>query len=260
MKVIRKDIADYLDVSSDLSESYSLMGTGYNTLNETPGAQTEEKTYINDTTSTTTIKSYKSQFPFDTDLIVKEAEAKTIEKLYYTGRNHLVGSDAETYYVRVDLFDPVVDGNTRYFKARKFKVAIEVSNVNGAGGETMVCSGNLNCIGDPILGFFDIVTKKFTAGDYVAPVLGTLTISSAAGSATGKTKITVSPSLTSGNKYVYKAASTVTSPAYGDDCSSYTAWDGTSEITATTGNKICIVEVDSNKTAVKAGIATVTAA
>lgn len=38
-----------------------------------------------------------------------------------------------------------------------------------------------------------------------------------------------------------------------------TTWDGSVDITATTGNKIVVVEVDSNSKAVKAGSATVTA-
>ena len=92
-------------------------------------------------------------------------------------------------------------------------------------------------------------------------VLGVLTVSSAAGSTTGKTALTVTPTLTSGNSYMYKTAATVTLPAYNDVCNTtagYTAWDGTSEITATTGNQIAVVEVDSSYKAVKAGSATIT--
>jgi phi13 family phage major tail protein len=91
-------------------------------------------------------------------------------------------------------------------------------------------------------------------------VLGALTVSSAAGSTTGKTALTVTPTLTSGNSYMYKTAATVTLPAYNDVCNttaSYTAWDGTSDITATTGNEIAVVEVDSSFKAIKAGKATV---
>lgn len=39
----------------------------------------------------------------------------------------------------------------------------------------------------------------------------------------------------------------------------WTAWDGTADITATTGQKIVVAEVDSNNKAKKAGITTVTA-
>lgn len=110
----------------------------------------------------------------------------------------------------------------------------------------------------------EIVLPSFEGMDNVYVIntnakIGELTVNSVAGtSASGKTKVTVSPSLSAGNSYKYKTASSVTVPEFGAECKSgYTAWDGVSEITATTGNKILIVEVDANNKAVKADSATV---
>ena len=110
----------------------------------------------------------------------------------------------------------------------------------------------------------EIVLPSFEGMDNVYVIntnakIGELTVNSVAGtSASGKTKVTVSPSLSAGNSYKYKTASSVTVPEFGAECKSgYTAWDGVSEITATTGNKILIVEVDANNKAVEAGSATV---
>lgn len=51
----------------------------------------------------------------------------------------------------------------------------------------------------------------------------------------------------------------MTAPAVDEVCTTgYTAWNGTDDITATTGNEILIVEVDNNNKAVKAGKTTVT--
>ena len=75
-----------------------------------------------------------------------------------------------------------------------------------------------------------------------------------------KTKITVTPTLTSGNSYKYKVAANPTTPEYNAVCTTgYTAWNGTDEITATTGQKIVVAEVNSENKARKAGIATITA-
>ena len=88
--------------------------------------------------------------------------------------------------------------------------------------------------------------------------LDNLTVTSAASSTTsGKTKITVSPALTSGNSYKYKVDAAV--PVAGADCSAWTDWNGTADITAETGKTLVIVEVDGNGLAVKAGSVTVTA-
>lgn len=258
-KIMRNRIWDYLNIGTSSAPSWSFMGDGFNTINETTGAQTDKKIYVNNTTATTTIKSYETVFPFDTDLMVNgDADTAAIEKLYNVGRNHLVGTDAEAEYVRVEMWLPATPGSTRYFKARKFKVAVEVSNVNGAGGETIVVTGNLNCVGDPIDGYFDITTLTFKEGSY-NETLGTLTVTSAAGTLSGNTKITVNEALSSGNLYMYKTASTVTLPALNDSAATgYTPWNG-ADITATTGNEILIVECNTSFLIKKAGKATVTA-
>jgi hypothetical protein len=258
--ITRNKFADFLNTGTSDSPVWSFMGTGFNTLNEQPQAQTDEKTYVNETSSSTTVKGYKPQYPFDTDLMVDgDAATAAIEKLYDTGRNRLTGSDAETEYVRVEMFRPATPGSERYFKARKETVAIIVSNVNGNGGETIVVSGNLNAVGDHIDGYWDTVSQKFTPGEYTE-TLEALTVTSVAGSTSGTTKITVTPTLTSGNLYMYKTASTVTAPNLNDDCSAgYTVWNGSNDITALTGNQILIVECNTSFKVKKAGIATVAA-
>lgn len=91
--------------------------------------------------------------------------------------------------------------------------------------------------------------------------LTSLTVTSVAGSTSGSTKITVEPALSSGNSYKYKVAANPTMPNAGQECKSgYTAWDGTADITAATGQKIVVVEVDADNRCVGAGMAVITAA
>lgn len=90
--------------------------------------------------------------------------------------------------------------------------------------------------------------------------LGSLTVTSAAGTASGDTKVTVSPALTSGNSYKIKTGATVSMPIYNQLISGgYANWNGTDDITAATGNKIVVVEVDADNHVQKAGMATATA-
>lgn len=89
--------------------------------------------------------------------------------------------------------------------------------------------------------------------------LGNLQVVSVAGTLSGDTAIYVNPALTE-TSYVYKTDTTVDLPSYDEDLSTgWTAWDGTSDITATTGNQIVIAEVDGSTLAKLAGRATVTA-
>ena len=92
-----------------------------------------------------------------------------------------------------------------------------------------------------------------------APTIGALTVASAAGTATGTTKITVTEALTEGNHYVYKVADTAPTASFGEDLTDWAEWDGKSDITAATSKKITVAEVNAIGRAVKAGNATVAA-
>ena len=155
----RRGIADYLNVTpAESTEKYAFMGSGFTKLDESPSAQTSSKRYINDKSTTKAISGYDDSFPFETDQILSE---EAIECIIGIGEKRLTGADAETTYVRVDL-DKKIGSTGTEFAARKFKVAIEVSDFADSDGE-MTASGNLLPIGDPIEGKFDTTSKTFTA-------------------------------------------------------------------------------------------------
>jgi hypothetical protein len=241
--------ANYLKIDG----VFELLGAGFEELNESPGAKSVSKRYINDKSETKTITGYDWSSDYSLDQIRSE---KAIEFICNIGELLLTGSNCETDYVIVDLDRPGSIGNT--FRARKIKVAIEVKDFKSKDGE-MQGSGSFLGKGDLIEGTFDTTTREFTEV-WTEPALGTLTVTSTAGTLSGDTKITVAPTLTSGNSYVYKTGTTVTLPNYNEILTTgYNAWNGTADITAATGNQILIVEVDSSSKAKKAGIATVTA-
>ena len=98
---------------------------------------------------------------------------------------------------------------------------------------------------------------RVTAG--TANGIDNLTVTSQAGSTTGTTKIAVTPTLGEGNSYKYKVAENAVIPAVGQSVKNWSAWDGTSDITAATGQEIVVVECDDKYHALKGGVATVTA-
>ena len=91
------------------------------------------------------------------------------------------------------------------------------------------------------------------------PTLGALTVQSAAGTDSGDTKLTVTPAKeTATNVYKYKTdPSTAPVVTYGQSVRNWTTWDGVSDITATTGHKITVVEADSTYKAQNSGNTTV---
>jgi len=153
--IMRNQIADYIKVG----ENFELMGVGFSSLDENPNAKTISKTYVSQTTGTTVVTSYQTEFPYSADMIDSE---EAIMALYKVGRNHLTGAEAMFEYVRVDLFDPVPD-QLNAFEARLFIVTNEVSNNAGEGGDPLTLAGTLKCVGDLVLGYFDTSQRVFYA-------------------------------------------------------------------------------------------------
>ena len=91
-------------------------------------------------------------------------------------------------------------------------------------------------------------------------VIGQLTVVSVAGTNSGDTAIYVNPAIGGGHSYKYKTGTALSIPAFEAVLTTgWTAWNGTANITATTGQDIVIAEVDGDNKAIKAGKATVTA-
>ena len=157
-KVIRYQIADYLNVGTGDSAEFALMGVGFNSLDENPSAKIDKTAYISDRSVSGTIIGYENSFAFDTQFISDDA---AIKKIYDIARNQKTGGEAETEYVRVDVYAGESDDATT-FPARKFRVAVEVTGVTGAGTEIVRVAGNLHQVGNFEEGTFDTKTNTFT--------------------------------------------------------------------------------------------------
>ncbi len=101
------------------------------------------------------------------------------------------------------------------------------------------------------------VKVEFTGAGSISAI----TVSSAAGSTSGKTALTLTGyTPAQGEAYLYKTAEGAAPAAvYGATPDyTWTAWNGSSQITATTGHKITVVSVNADGKIVAAGTATVT--
>lgn len=154
----RRKVADYLNVGTNGKETYEFMGLGFSELNESPGAQTSKKRYINDKSASTSITGYEPEFSFETDQIRSE---KAIDYICEIGELQKIGDEAQTSYIKVDLDKPGKEENT--YRARKFNVAIEVSDFDEKDGE-MSAKGKFLQVGDLEVGTFNTTTKTYTKG------------------------------------------------------------------------------------------------
>lgn len=105
--------------------------------------------------------------------------------------------------------------------------------------------------------WFDTYEKALQYLKTILNVLDRLEITSVEGTAAGSTKLTVSPSLSSGNSYKYSTSGP--EPTYMQDLSGWEDWDGSEEIQATTGSILYVAEVNTQKKALRAGTVNVKA-
>lgn len=110
-------------------------------------------------------------------------------------------------------------------------------------------------MGVRLLAEYQDAIAYISVGSSDTQTLGTLTLTSAEGSESGKTQISVAEQLSSiNNVFKYKiGASAATEVTYGMDVKTWTRWDGESEIATTDGYHVTVVEADSSYKAVASG-------
>ena len=159
--------------------------------------------------------------------------------------------ETNQYFYKEDGTIPDVGGSVLEWTA--WNGADEIQATNGATLAVVEATAEGNAVAG---GTVTVVAKQEEVEP--EPELILLNVSSAEGTNAGFTVITVNDNTLEGdNKYVYSATETL--PTYNQDLSTWTAWNGTDEIEAATGTKICVAEVTSANLAVKAGVVTVTA-
>ena len=156
---VRNERVAMLKTSTDASgnDVYSLMGTGFESLDDALNPEVDEVTYISDTSATKTVTSYAPEFAFDATVIKDDA---VITFLRGIGKALSTGAAAESKIVTYDVWD--VSGNV--VDAVQFNVAVAMDSIgSGAGGEKLGMSGTILAKGDAIPGSYDTSTDVFTA-------------------------------------------------------------------------------------------------
>lgn len=160
--VFRHQVADYLDVGTVGAPDIRVMNV-FGTIDESPNAQTTERHYTANKSATTITTGYKPQFPINADLY---KDNKVVEFIRDIAEEEKLGVEAD--YYRVRLYQPI-EGKDNTYYARKFRVGFEVSGITGAGGEIISVEGNMNPLGDVIIGEFNTVTREFTVTGAASP-------------------------------------------------------------------------------------------
>ncbi len=158
----RADILHFMDVTdaegvapeAEGDTVWCQMGVGWQTMTESPSAQTKPRKFINEKSERKNIARYSPSFAFEALLMFLNP---AIRKVYDIYTKRKTGTAAVVPMVTVDAFDTAVGG---YYPARKGKYAVEVSSCDD--DDDMIIKGNFNGQGDEDIGWFDPVNGKWS--------------------------------------------------------------------------------------------------
>lgn len=132
------------------------------------------------------------------------------------------------------------------------EIADAYSSGGGTGGATIE-SANLYPDSNNVIKSGEITLSDGSFVDITLSYIPEFTVTSKAGTEAGSTSLTPANVLGFGNSYCYAVDRTPSKPAIDEDVSSFTSWDGTSDITVDDGTMITLVECNADHKAVKVG-------
>lgn len=147
--------ADYLDIGTSGTPDIRFMEF-FTTHNENPNAQTTERQYVPHKNTTMLTTGYKTQFPINMDEYKNDAVCAFIRDI---AEEQKLGVSCDYYKVR--LHQPAGGQENTYY-CRKFRVNFAIDSIAREGGAIKAVEGNMNAIGDVVIGTFNTETKKFT--------------------------------------------------------------------------------------------------
>lgn len=157
MAEMREKLRHYLNIGSATTASYVLLGDGITSLTEDFNAETETKQYINQANGTTNVKSYTPSIPVEKEYIKDE---QLQDWLNLKVRTLPTGSDADTDYIRINIFETTSTASV--YLAVKRKCTISIDSVGGDAGSELVTAFTIGGKGDGVQGTFNVSTGVFT--------------------------------------------------------------------------------------------------
>lgn len=157
MAEMREKLRHYLNIGSATTATYVLLGDGITSLTEEFNAETETKQYINQANGTTNVKSYTPSISVEKEYIKDEQLQLWLDNKVKTLPT---GSDADTDYIRLNIFDTTVTESV--YNAVKRKCTISIDSIGGDAGSELMNSFTIGGKGDGVQGTFNVSTGVFT--------------------------------------------------------------------------------------------------
>lgn len=225
------------------------------TIRVIPAKATSENDTDGKTIVTDEVGNFVAGSPTEGERVFMTFDVPIVGQVIEVNANSYPG----TYYITGDTYArSEVTGRDEFFQfiVKKGKVTSENTITLEVEGDPSVFNMTVDVLRDSTGNMIELVKYSLDLED----TMGVLTVSSTEGSSMGYTKISVTPPLSMGHGYVYETGVSLDELDFDEDVSDMTPWNGISEIEATDGQDIVIVEMDIDGKAKKAGKAVVSSA
>ncbi|MFR7544540.1 MAG: hypothetical protein ACLUWN_01130 [Clostridia bacterium] len=146
-KINREDWVEFLNTSKEgSSETWSIIGVGITDKSIEYNAETTEEKWIIEGNKRKTVDSYGLSSGVEQTAYKGDPVFDYVDNIRY---RLLKGKDAETTLLEIDKYSAIGEDSAVKYRARKWKVGIEISS---NGGDSAKVNYNINYLGDPTFG------------------------------------------------------------------------------------------------------------
>ena len=144
--------------------AYTRLSKGFGELSSSKNPQTQEKTYIDDSTDSVTT-GYQTSWSVSGDVYTEDAANELLLDLAI---KEAKGDEAVVYMLVARLWEPSANNPETVCKGFKQKCSwVPDNDGGGSGGESVTFSGSLNAKGDRVHGWITI-TRPSSGGTWTA--------------------------------------------------------------------------------------------
>lgn len=152
----RGQLAHFI-AKTETSTTWHRLAKGIEQLASAMNPQTSEKTWIDDSSETTTT-GFRPSWSISGDSYSGDPASEMLQAMSWARAKN---EDAEFYMITSKLWEPGATSGSFVAYRQKCSWAPD-SDGGGSGGETVTFSGNINGIDDPTYGEFDPDSGVFT--------------------------------------------------------------------------------------------------
>lgn len=154
--VNRSEVRSYMNTaaSGSTTPTYTLMGEGFTSLNESKNPKEYSRQYVHENTERTDVTGYAPSIAYSVDIYTNNP---VIQRIRNVTDNELVGTDSQVDIVTVEHFEGTE--TTRPATKRAYSI---IPDSKGDGTDALIYTGTFHAVSDIVKGTWSESTSTFS--------------------------------------------------------------------------------------------------